>query len=260
MKQVTRFFILLVLLFSTSFFVFAQDYEISFHEINVKVDDEGYATVVERFELTFPTELAKDEFRLKSNELGSNIDKWKKFNFLFKPSIGTKEYKNLKVSYNEGKLTTLELSYSLKSPLMAKGQETSIKKEFVLKATYLDIDKFFSSGLWVIPENTKMIFELPANSEIKEGIDPSGTITTQGLKTIIEWNGYASANKISFEYSIWKQIATPFDLNGTIRSLIGTEEGLAIIIIFLIIAGIIFWKRKKLKRKVEDFVITNSEI
>ncbi len=257
MKKVTIFLILLTILF---FAGTSHAYNVSNHDITIKIDADGNTLVEERFYFAFIDEADKSALRTKSIDYGSDLDKWKIIDSRFEPHIGKKYASSIKLSYSEGEQTFLELSYSLKEPLMAKIKETSRKIEFELKATFLDVDYFYGSGLWVIPEYTRVIFELPPNSEITETIEPNATISSKGTRQVVTWKGYKSANKIQFRYAVWTQIAATVDLSKVVDYFLKTEEGQIILGVLAILVAIIFIKRKFIVEKIENFVVKNSKI
>ncbi|MFA5357348.1 MAG: hypothetical protein WC308_00280 [archaeon] len=243
--------------------VYAQEYEIGTHEVRIQVDSNGNASATERFYLNFPNETERASFRTTSTQLGSDMDKWLQFNSKFQPNIKNPNAKdggisNKKIYYNEGQDTYLEISYNLDDPLMAKLNETPTGSEFALKAIFLN--NFFEFGLWVIPDNTKIIIELPLEAEVREPVEPAAVVSQIGSKKVVQWEGYKSGNNLELRYVLWKQIAIDFNLFTTLNNLIFTETGISIIIIVAIIIGAIFYSRKKISQKVEDFVADNSKL
>ncbi|MFA6269309.1 MAG: hypothetical protein WCW13_04195 [archaeon] len=237
--------------------VHAIDYSIDNHTINVQISTDGKDNTIEKFFINFPTENAKIAFRDKSLELGTNLDEWTKFNPIFTPSLGQNTL-NKKIAYTEGPQNYLQISYDLSEPLMAKGKETTMVTEYVLKVNYFN--SFYQAGLWIIPDKTTINIELPPGAEIRDTVEPEATITTVGSRKIVAWNGYKSGNKLTLNYILWKKIDPVVDLNGLTAFLFKTQTGLILIGAIIIAIGAIIWKRKQIKEKIEEFTEKNSII
>ncbi|MEK6958605.1 MAG: hypothetical protein AABW59_01025 [archaeon] len=237
---------------------YALSYTVTLHSINMQVDTEGKASVIEKFFMIFPNDTEKISFRDQSKTLGLDISTWTNFDSRFKTSIGQNNITNTKIIYNEGEANYLEISYDLTDSLMAKGKETNMVTEYSIKATFLN--DFYQSGIWVIPDGTSISIELPPGAETKDQIEPQAAIINAGARKVITWQGYKSSNKITLDYILWKKITPVVDLNSIVSFLFKTTEGLALIaaIIVLLFVTIIF--RKKIFAKLEEFVENNSII
>jgi len=259
LAKIAVFYILILLL--TNFAIAAEnnsiDYTITEHNLNIQITSEGQDKIEEKFYIIFPTENEKIAFREKSLQLGTNLDNWKEFNKSFTPSL-IENTINKKISYNEGEQNYLLLSYDLSETFMAKGKETNMLIEYIIKVNYFN--SFYQAGLWIIPDNTKITIELPPGAEVRETIEPEATTTKQGNKTIITWQGYKSANKLALSYVLWKKIDPLVDLSAFNSFLFKTQTGQIIIAIIVLFIILIFWQRKKIVAIIEDFVEKNSLI
>jgi hypothetical protein len=253
MEKIRLLGLFFVLLFAIN--ASALNYTVFEHTINIQIDTESQDTVVERFYINFLLEKDKIAFREKSFEMGTDIEKWKEFNSAFASSLG-ENTSNKKISYNEGEVNYLEISYLLSEPLMAKGKEAEMLTEYRLKVNYFN--EFYQSGLWIIPENTKVTVELPPGAEIRETIEPQATIGNSGTRKAVVWQGYRSANKLALSYVLWKKIEPVVDLNALVGFLLRTGEGQILLIALIAAIIIIIWQRKKIVEVVEDFVENNS--
>jgi hypothetical protein len=247
----------LVLFFSIISMVFAIDYGVWLHDIKIEVDSEGEALISEKFHLFFPNEDEKIAFREKSLELGSNLNKWAEFDKKFTSKIGFNNITKGTITYSEGEDNYLELKYSLADEIMAKGKETTLVEEFNVKANYFN--ELYQSGLWIIPDNTRVTIVLPPGAEIRDSFSPEGIIGNEGTKKTITWNGYKSANELKIKYVIWKKINPIVDLNQVTNFLFRTTEGLVVITVILIIVGVVVWKRSFLASKIEKFSENNTQ-
>lgn len=233
----------------------ALDYQIAQHTINVTISTDAKDTVVEKFFINFPNDSAKIAFRENSLQLGTSIDEWKRLNPLFVSSLG-ENVQNKKIAYNEGEQNYLQISYDLIDPLMAKGKEATMLTEYDLKVNYFN--SFYQAGLWIIPENTSISIELPPGAEVRDAIEPDSATTTNGTRKVITWQGYKSANKLSLSYVLWKKITPVIDLSATTNFLFKTQLGLLFLAIVAAIIAVIAWQRKKIGRRLEEFVEKHS--
>ncbi|MEI7961038.1 MAG: hypothetical protein WCI04_01765 [archaeon] len=251
--------IAIVLVMTMSFFgtAHALDYQISQHTINVQISTDSKDTVVEKFFISFPNDTEKINFRENSLQLGTSIDEWKKLNTLFIPSFG-ENTQNKKIAYNEGDQSYLQISYDLTDTLMAKGKEATMLTEYSLKVNYFN--SFYQAGLWTIPENTSINIDIPAGAEIRNAIEPQATTSKNGTRTVVTWQGYKSANKLSLTYVVWKKITPVIDLNATTNFLFKTQAGMLFLLAVVIILIVTAWQRKKIGAIIEDFVEKHSVI
>ena len=246
-----------LLLIFLSFSVNALNYSVGSQEINIQIATEGNDKVIERFEIIFPNEQEKINFRETSLLLGTNIDDWKNFNAKFTPSLGLSTL-NKKISYNEGEQNYLEISYDLSETLMAKGKETTMVTEYTLKISFFN--SFYQAGLWIIPDNTTITVELPAGAEIRETIEPQANISLSGARRTVSWQGYQSGNRLTLKYILWKKIDPVVDLNALTAFLFKTQEGMILMLVLIAGLALIAWKRKGIARTIEEFVEKNSII
>ncbi|MFA5764075.1 MAG: hypothetical protein WC915_04645 [archaeon] len=234
----------------------AAEYTVWLHSIDIDVDPVGNATIIEKYHLFFSGDEAKINFRQTSITLGSDLDKWSEFDTLFAPTIGPDKIINGAISYSEGEANYLEIKYNLAESLMSKGKETSYSEEYNIKATYFN--KLYQSGLWVVPDNTRLTINLPPGAELVENVSPQATVTQNSTRKIITWNGHTSANKLTIKYIVWKKINPIIDLNELSNFLFRTNEGLTIIGLIIVCIGVIFWKRHYFSAKIEKFVEENT--
>jgi hypothetical protein len=234
----------------------AINYSITSTDITLQVDASGYGSVVERFYLSFNSGDDRTAFREKSASLGTDTVAWATFNPEFSLKIGANNQYNGRIFYSEADIPYLEISYDISDPVFVKTKESSISDEYELKANYFS--NFFSSGLWIIPDNTTISFDLPPTAEVKQPISPDATTVFVGTKKLIVWDGYKSSNKISLNFVVLKKIS--IDLTSFSAFLFNNQIGnivLGIIILFLAVA-IIF--HKKIVEMIESFVESNSKI
>ncbi|MFA5931273.1 MAG: hypothetical protein WC821_03095 [archaeon] len=247
--------LLLIAIFLTN--VSAATYPISNHTIQIQINSEGTDKVVEKYFIFFVDEKTKIAFRNKSLELGTNLDAWKNFDASFVPTLDPNAL-NKKIAYVEGVDSYLQISYDLSEQLMAKGKEATMMTEYNLKVNFFN--SFYTAGQWTIPENTTVSVELPPGAEIRETVVPQATITTNGSRKIVNWQGYKRGNELTLNYILWKKITPVVDINAITSFLFKTQEGLILILISIIILIVIIMQRKKITHAIEEFVEKNSII
>ena len=258
MKKYFVLSIFLISLLLLTSFASAQNYGVWLHTIDIEVNSIGDAQISEKFNLYFPTEEDKLDFRNLSARFGSDIKAWQSFNPKFSPTIGSNNTVNGKIAYNEGGENYLELSYGLTDSIMAKGKENSLVAEYNIKANYFNA--LYESGLWVIPDNTQINIVLPPGAEVKDSIEPNAIVNKIGQKNVITWNGYKSANQLRVKYVLLRKINPLIDLSDFTNFLFRTNEGITVILVIIVIIGLVVWKRKKISGKIESFVENNTII
>jgi hypothetical protein len=237
-------------------FGFAQEYNYWLHSIDIGIAEEGDASVVEKFHLFFSSEENKLFFREKSIELGSSLTAWKDFDPLFSPTIAPDKIIRGNITYKEGEDNYLEIRYDLSEKIMSKGKETSFSREYNLKATYFN--KLYQTGLWVIPDNTKIEITLPPGADIVGDVYPEANVRQETTKKILTWTGHTSGNKLALKYSLLKDIKPIIDLNDVTNFLFRTNQGLLLIGAIIVCIGGIIWKRHFFATKIEKFVENNT--
>ncbi len=251
-----RFFViglaLLLLLSSAS----AQFYIMDRHELSIEVDSIGNAEINEKYFLLFQNEQQLADFRQAVSQIGVSLDDWREYDERIFPHIGLE--KDLIVSgisfvEEESSLDFLEITYTLKEPIMEKKRETSRVIDYGLKAKFFN--EFKDGPVWVIPEGTSISVQLPRGVEINGLVKPESLV--EG--TNITWKGYASGNELFLEYSFFKQIAS-FDLSKLISEMMQSDLFWIFVAVAAVIVGVLFLKRKRISGKIESYVISHSDL
>jgi len=237
----------------------AQVYQIARHEILVKVKSDGTAHVSEKFILTFPNDRALVQFKEKSLELGVSLENWKAFNQEIHVYIaGEKNIKGGQVGFVQGgdnDENYLGIEYDTTVPIMGKSSETARQVFFELNKQYFQ--EFNKNPFWIIPNNTVITINLPAQATIDPNIKPNAIVSDSEKKIV--WVGYQQSNVLILKYALEKQIAPSFDISQFLQALINSEFFLIGAMLALLIAIVGYLKRKTIAEKIEDYISKNSE-
>ena len=233
----------------------AQFYVLENHSIEITVGQVGNAQVAERYYLNFQNEQQLADFRKSVADIGVDVDGWRAYDQRIYPRIGQPvgiAVNGISFIENENSLDFLQMSYSLKSPIMEKKSETSRVVEYGLKADAFS--NFIDGSLWVIPKNTTITVMLPRGVEIHEPVKPDAIV---GENTVI-WTGYVFGNELELNYSFFKEIAS-FDLAQAINGLMESDLFLILLAVAAVVFAVILVKRKAIAGSVENYVIAHSD-
>jgi len=243
----------------------AQVYDIASHSIDIRVDGEGYGEVVERFYLTFPSELQEQQFKRKNDELQTDLDEWEKFDGRFRLHIGTKD----EIVPGTGRITFnleekfLEIKYSLSTPVMSRNTAESTGRMIVFELNRGTLKEFLQGEIYVIPQNTTISFTLPAQATVeREDVFDAAQIFPE-MNPVIRIPGGISTNTIKLKYRYWTQLAPSFSLAYLLKEFLEntTQETQTLALaIVLIVFGAVYWKRKALRDRAEAFIVKHSKI
>lgn len=254
--------ILCLLLIASS--CYALTYQITLHSIDVRVDADGKASIVEKFYLDFPHQYYKNEFREKSSELGTNLEAWREFDPNIKLSLGSVEeieaYSG-KISFIENESNYLELSYDLREEIMKNIEETSRLIEYDLKIKFLN--SFLERPFYLIPEKTVITFLLPREATLKaENITPSAEISEGENYKSVSWEGMKKTTNLQLKYTYWKQLSPILSISKIVKGFIeeSKKETQAIITVILVaLFAVVYFKREKINKKITSYIIKNTE-
>lgn len=234
----------------------AQSYSIARHEIQVKVKSDGFATVSEKYFLTFPNDRELAKFKDKAqNELGVSLANWREFNNQIHVYIaGENNIAKGIVSFDDSESEKyLKLEYGTTVPIMQKTSETTRIVEFALNKQYFS--EFNQKPFWVIPSNTIITVYLPVNGNIAPNIQPEAIVS----ENRIVWVGYKTSNALTLTYSLEKQIAPNFELTQFIQKFFNSQISTILIILTILVSVILYIKRKTVSEKIEDYIVKHSE-
>jgi hypothetical protein len=207
---------------------------------------------------------ALQEFKQKSTQLGTNLSAWQEFNPAFTASINSVEDiipGSGSISFIEAEEKYLELSYSLKTPVFNKTNETTRMIEFKLSKTA--IRNFIQSPFFIIPENTIITFVLPPQTTVqKENVMPEAQISSDNEATYISWIGLKKTTNVNFTYAYWKEIAPSISIALILKNFIELQDisKLLLILLILILLVFAFLNKKRIEAKIEDFIEAHTKL
>ena len=231
---------------------YADMYSIMNHRIEIEIDEEGYANVTEKFFLSFPTDFQLRDFRARVEENGVRLANWKSFDAKFHTYIGDESLLGRsEVGFVENSSKYLEMKYDLTEPIMSSRGVASRITEFELRNKFFS--QFIREQLWVFPEGTIIIMNMPLGAEIKE-VEPEANVSGNS----ISWQGYKSKNRLVLKYWLTQQIGS-FDVNAVLQQLMRSGLFWVVVVAIIVIAGALYWKRKIISSKIESYVVEHSD-
>jgi hypothetical protein len=251
-----RFFPLAFALLFLAQFACAQFYVLENHSIGITVDDSGNALVAERYYISFQNDSQLVDFRKTVADIGVDVGGWRAYDKRIYPRIGQPQdivVNGISFIENENALDFLEMTYSLKAPIMNKASETSRVVEYELKTDAFS--NFINGSLWVIPKDTTITVQLPRGVEIHSPVKPDAIV---GDNTVI-WKGYVFGNELELNYSFFKDIAS-FDLGQALNGLVKSDLFLIILAVAAVAFAVILVKRKAIAGSVESYIIAHSDL
>jgi len=233
--------------------------EITGTEIQVEVNETGHVSVVEFYFLNFGSNEELNYFREAASKNSSTLSVWTAFNQKIFAHIGEKdeEVSSAAVSFIEDglKKSYIKLIYSLDNPLFLR-QEEAPGRIVKWSLNQKGFSKFQVGSSIIIPEKTKVIFSFPINAEIILPLRPQGIV----LDKKVVWQGYTSDNRLELSYTLEKNIAPAFDTAKFALELMRSSYKFWALGIIIAVAIIIYFTRKKIAKKIENYIVKNSSL
>lgn len=229
--------------------------EVNNRTIQISIDKQGYAHIIENYFLRFSHPFEFEQFKTEAEENKSSLLAWgADFNWFyphFGDRIGTSAPKYY-VTFDESE-RLLTLDYTLTERFA--NLESEEARETFWKISDRRLSEFEKQGLIVIPENTTMSITLPPEAEINLA-KLSSNAKVEGNTVMLH---AISTNYINLQYSISKPIAS-VDSYEIIQNLLTGSENILIIAVLIVIAALVFWRRRGISERIEKYIIEHSEI
>lgn len=221
--------------------------------IEVNVDEEGNARVIERYVLGFAHGFERNEFLRDADKYGGDLLLWGSdpdFNFFFPHFVkGNKYGTTTSIAFIE-QTNSLLLEYQTKDIVIAKEEGS---RSITWSINDSAFDSFFEdTGSIKIPSNARLEFILPLSSEIQMESIPAG-VEINGNRIVLTG---ISVNFDSLEYRVIKPIAPRLSAIDIFTS----PDMVMVVAVLGVIAVLLFVKRKDISTRIEDYVVANSSI
>jgi len=229
--------------------------EIQKHLISVELDETGFARIVETYVIEFDDILEIDSFTLKAQQNSSSILAWRADFEFFSPRFENPGNRIIRSSISFDEIErTLILEYELENALTTILKDEPRETLFSISGKQLNY--FIEEGLIVIPQNTQITIVVPQNAQIL-GHNSPAQIPINENKVFLSG---ISTSHIDLQYVIAKPISTRVNSLELIQDFLSTSSNIIIIIVALIIIAIIFWKKDRISKRIENYIVDHSEL
>lgn len=222
-------------------------------EVNVALDEEGYASVSEKYFMKLAG-LEVNMFKEDVQNNGKNLSRWKQgYDYIY-PRFGDSEnIGNIELNFNED-AKTLDISYDITSPIAEKITEEIRTSKWKLYDSAFE--KFVVGTTIQIPENTQVIIELPKNSIFNTNESSQEINVIEGKLSIQNFQG----SNLSISYNIEKPIAPPLDTQQFFFEFFNNQLNQMMLAVIIAAVLILYFLRDKITTRIENFIISHSEI
>ena len=249
----------------------AQNYNVTSHEINVNVDRDGFSDVSEKYYLVFDSKQDADEFaEIKNNQLKFDFDAWEDFDETFRVSLGSKtDIAEWQIDFADepsgNLLYYVEFQYSLDSAaFVASREETGRIAVYQINKSFV---RPLSRGAdFVIPEGTTLSFILPQQSEATGSLVNNQKVRVQdtmnGGKRVV-MPGYISSIDFDFGFSYARAIAPSFSIAMFVKNFSENsprETQITIAVVAVIALIVLYVSRNRIEKRITAFIIRNSDL
>lgn len=243
-----------ILFFALMLFAAVNARELQRTEIELQLDSSGTAHVAERYYYGFDNPFDLNDFKQIVEKKGSSLLAWKAFDSSISPHFCREQsISNAEFSFDEGQ-GFLRLEYDCSEQIAAKASEDSRATYWALQEN--QFSEFGTGSLIVIPSNTTVWVILPQNAEFIGEVLPSGEISSNQVK----WQGYLPTTRLLLEYKINKPIAPPIETTKLLQDFFANRMNWIFILVLAVIVALVYWKRERIGKKIEDYIVEHSEI
>ncbi len=220
--------------------------------IELEVDKDGSAHIVETYKIRFDSREEINLFQQEAKENGSSLLSWKVDEPWFFPHFSDdRSISRSFVFFDEG-LNQISLDYFVAGQFATLVEDASRETKWKISDQQL---KFFSKGgLLIIPENVTIKIGLPTGALLAAD-QLSSKVKVEGNTILL--NGI-STNYVNIQYSIPKPIA-PLNIFRVIGGLLSTHFFL-VFAVALLAGVVIVYKRQQIVKRIESYIIEHSEI
>lgn len=230
---------------------------IGFHGIDVFVNENGSATIEERFFFNF---LAGEAAQFEKDFVENNpsVEEWAEDYPFVSPHIGSVgQVRNVEFLLNRTAAgePTLIMSYAYPTGLVQEITNDSQGRSTRWKITEIALVDFIESANIRIPSNTQIKFHFPSSAVVDATLLPQGVSAVNGVVTLTN----IQTNALRIEYLLFTPIADPIDLGKIVQDFQQSPLFILIIAIFGIVGVYVALNRDTFSKKIEEYVIEHSE-
>lgn len=220
-------------------------------EINIDMDETGYAVITENYNLQFISPFEKNDFNVEAIANSSSVSAWQadyEF-FLAHFAKNAESINSSSITYdNEAQRLTFE--YKLKEPLANLIEQEQRSDLFEINDR--EFFAFNESGTIAIPSNTEIRINFPSNTQINGDELPAKAVITGNSILLTE----IQSNSLNISYTILKPIAP------TVLKLFEGISNIYVILgpILVLVLLVVVIRRKSIEKTIEDYLVDHSEI
>ncbi|MBI4044846.1 MAG: hypothetical protein HY392_04005 [Candidatus Diapherotrites archaeon] len=236
--------------------LFVHSLEVSTHLVEIEVDEAGFASVVEKYTLDFGTTREVLEFKENATRNSSSLLAWQSDYNFFYPRIGQVVQNIIEkssVAYEE-ETRTLFLNYILANRFAQITKEEP--RQTIWSVPAKNLLAFEVEGLIFIPENTSVKISIPKNAEIIS-LEPTAGIRVENNDIFL--SGIRTSS-FKLEYSVQKPLSSTFNILEALREFASSTPNFILLVIAVVVATVIYAKRKAVTEKIENYVVKHSEL
>lgn len=231
---------------------------ISSHSIQIEISEKGEAHVSEQYFFSFNNPREIETLRNQAQLIGADLGGWKSFEPNIFPHIGEIMPGTGKIGFEEKEGDRfVKIEYDTKKPLFTI-EETSRRLTYRLDAS--QFSSFQTGSTYTIPTNTKIALTLPPQARFDPNqFKPQPEINDEAKRFV--WSGYLNTTgNLEAEFWIEKQIAPTFGISSFLQEFLPTQEFKFILAAGLFGIGVVYFKRKTIQQKIENYLIRHSTL
>ncbi|QQR92601.1 MAG: hypothetical protein IPJ89_05650 [Candidatus Iainarchaeum archaeon] len=230
---------------------------VSFHSIDIFLQEDGSARVVEQFFFSFfADEAAQLEKDFEENT--PSLFEWKRDYPFIHPYAGIEsqaESLDFFLRQTVSGQPTLELSYNYPVGLAQKVATENQGRTARWKLSDSALLNFISAGSISIDAKTQVKIYLPTGAVVDKRLLQQGLLDNSNVITLSNFQ----SNALNVQYAILTPIADPIDTSKFISDVVGSPL-FFFLVVALVLAGIYaYLNRESLSEKIEDYIVEHSE-
>ena len=223
------------------------------HEIFIDLDEKGMAKFTETFYLNISA-VEREKFMQDVENNGRSLLRWwMSYEFIKTKFANWLSARDVEVRYDEEN-KILVINYTTDNVFAVKDKEET--RSIRWKILESNFQSFLKGSTLEIPENTIIYIEIPKGAYIKTEEIQEG-IRLEGNKIILQ---NIKVSNLNLYYYFDKPIAPPVGIEQIAKEFIENKIYQIIVAIFIALALIIYWKRKLVVEKIENFILKYSEL